>query len=135
MKKVLYIFLDILTVAFLIGSYVIQYFAKKRLGMIRWVNFKQMKIKESLPVDMLKYVALVAAVLLTLFIVRQFLKKRREMKKTDTVMLAILIILCAVYFVVTVFMSGSILAYYLVLPLIGLAVLAQIIRNALVVWS
>ena len=35
MKKIIYTFLDLLTIAFLIGGYVFQYFTRKKLGMLR----------------------------------------------------------------------------------------------------
>ena len=34
MKKIIYTFLDLLTIAFLIGGYVFQYFTRKKLGML-----------------------------------------------------------------------------------------------------
>ena len=52
MKKILYIIADLLIAALLAGAYVIQYFAKRKLGMNRWIVFKISKVKEALPVDM-----------------------------------------------------------------------------------
>ena len=46
MKKISYIFFDLLTIAFLIGAYAIQYFTKKKLGMLRWVNYHNMQFQK-----------------------------------------------------------------------------------------
>ena len=45
MKKISYIIFDLLTIAFLIGAYAIQYFTKKKLGMLRWVNYHNMQFQ------------------------------------------------------------------------------------------
>ena len=47
MKKISYIFFDLLTIAFLIGAYAIQYFTKKKLGMLRWVNYHNMQFQKN----------------------------------------------------------------------------------------
>ncbi len=47
MKKISYIFFDLLTITFLIGAYAIQYFTKKKLGMLRWVNYHNMQFQKN----------------------------------------------------------------------------------------
>ena len=47
MKKISYIIFDLLTIAFLIGAYAIQYFTKKKLGMLRWVNYHNMQFQKN----------------------------------------------------------------------------------------
>lgn len=54
MKKIIYTFLDLLTIAFLIGGYVFQYFTRKKLGMLRWVNYQNMQIQKNPVYDVLK---------------------------------------------------------------------------------
>lgn len=113
----------------------IQYFTKRKLGMLRWVNFKQSKIRESMPADVLKYVAVMIVLLLTIMVVRGFIEKRTRLGKIDTVMVAVLVILAAVYLGFTLFVtSETIRSYYLVMPMIGAASLMQVLRNGIAVW-
>ena len=74
MKKIIYTFLDLLTIAFLIGGYVFQYFTRKKLGMLRWVNYQNMQKN---PVyDILKYITVAAAIVLIVLIIVGYRKKK-----------------------------------------------------------
>lgn len=136
MKKVLFILLDLLSIAFLIGGYVIQYFTKRKLGMVRWVNYHERKAQEALPVDVLKYAAVIVVLLLTIIILRSFMKKKAKLGMLNAVMMAVLVVLAVVYLGCTLFITIEVTpAYFLILPMIGAAVLLQIIRDAIAVWT
>lgn len=136
MKKVLFAALDLLSIAFLIGGYVIQYFAKRKLGMVRWLNFHERKVREAIQVDVLKYAAVIAVLILTVIIVRGFMKKRADLGRIDAVMITVLVILTVVYLGFTMFLTiEATPAYFLILPMIGAAVILQILRNAIAVWT
>lgn len=136
MKKVLFILLDLLSIAFLIGGYVIQYFTKRKLGMVRWVNYHERKAQEALPVDVLKYAAVIVVLLLTMIILRSFMKKKAKLGMLNAVMMAVLVVLAAAYLGCTLFITIEVTsAYFLILPMIGAAALLQIIRDAIVVWT
>lgn len=136
MKRLFFVLLDILAIAFLGGGYVIQYFTKKKLGMVRWVNFHAMKIKEMMPVDILKYVAAIVMLILTVLVIGRYMKKKAEMGKTDAVMMAALMICSVGYLGLTIFLTSAVTpAYFLVLPLAGAAVLMLLIRNLIAVWT
>lgn len=135
MKKALFVLLDLLSIAFLIGAYVIQYFTKRKLGMLRWVTFQVSQMKEVMPVDLLKYIAVIVVLLLTAMIVGGFMKKRKSLEVTDMVMVVVLIILTAIYLGVTIFVTTEMIrSYYLVLPMLGAASLMLVIRNGFAVW-
>ena len=59
MKKISYIFFDLLTIAFLIGAYAIQYFTKKKLGMLRWVNYHNMQFQKNAVYGIVKYITVI----------------------------------------------------------------------------
>ena len=92
MKKIIYIFLDLLTIAFLIGGYAFQYFTRKKLGMLRWVNYQNMQIQKNPVYDILKYIIVAAIVLIVLSIVG-YRKKKELLGKIDFVMIVIMQIL------------------------------------------
>ena len=56
MKKISYIIFDLLTIAFWIGAYAIQYFTKKKLGMLRWVNYHNMQFQKNAVYGIVKYI-------------------------------------------------------------------------------
>lgn len=135
MKRILFVLLDVLSIALLAGGYIIQYFTKRKLGMLRWVIYTETKIKEMMPVDILKYSAALVAVLLTVILVRSYLKKRKSIGSLDRVMIAFPVILAVLYLGCTLLMTSEVTrAYYLVLPLIGASTLVQLIRSGIAVW-
>ena len=136
MKKVLYAVLDLLTVAFLIGAYVIQYFTKRKMGMLRWVNYKNLQFEKYMSFGVLKYVTVLVALILIIWIVITFKKNREMLRKIDFVMIVILCGLELAYLYITVGLSvQKIPSYYLILPLLGASVLMQLIRNGIAVGT
>ncbi len=134
MKKILFVFLDLLSIAFLAGGYAIQYFTKRKLGMVRWVVFKNKQLQEQMPVDVLKYAAAAFVLILAVFTLAGFLKKKAHRKKPDVVMAIFMAALTAGYLGFTILASeNSIRSYYLVMPMIGAAALLQVIRNMIAV--
>ncbi len=134
MKKILMIICDFFTLAFLIGGYIVQYFTRKKLGMMRWINFNTYKYQEKLPLDILKYVAVVVVIIFTLLIMIRFAKKRKAIKSLDRLMLIIMLIVILLYVVITIFTSKETLsAYYFVMPLLGMAALVQLIKVLIII--
>ena len=134
MKKIIYIFLDLLTIAFLIGGYVFQYFTRKKLGMLRWVNYQNMQIQKNPVYAILKYITVAAAIVLIVLIVMGYRKKKELLGKIDFVMIVIMQILGISYLGITVLKSiESFPAYYFLMPFLGAATLMQIIRNGIAV--
>ena len=74
-KNHLYIF-RFITIAFLIGGYVFQYFTRKKLGMLRWVNYQNMQIQKNPVYDILKYITVAAAIVLIVLIIVGYRKKK-----------------------------------------------------------
>lgn len=132
MKKVVYLILDILSLAFLAGGYLFQYYAKRKLGMMRWVNFQTTRYQKQMPVDLLKYAAAAAALLLLVIMLLLYRKKRDGAGRADAVMAAAQAVLVIGYVGFTVWGSlDKMRTYYLVMPMIGAAVLMLTIRNAI----
>ena len=135
MRRVMFFLLDIFSGLFLIGAYVIQYFTKRKLGMSRWVVYHQMKYQKMIPVDLLKYVAVIILFFLVLFIVRSFCRQKNH-GAIDKARIVCMLLLFVFYLGFTMIMNvGTIRSYYLALPLIGLSVVMQIIQNLMVVCT
>ena len=136
MKKAAYALFDLLTIVFLIGAYVIQYFTKKKLGMLRWVNYHNMQFQKNAVYGILKYITVVVASALIVLIIAGYKKKKEMLGKIDLVMSTIMVVLGMVYLGLTAFQSIETLpAYYFLMPLFGAATLMQIIRNGIAVGT
>lgn len=136
MKKISYILFDLLTIAFLIGAYAIQYFTTKKLGMLRWVNYHNMKIEKVAVYGILKYITVIVATVLIVLIIARYRKKKEALGKLDLVMIVIMSVLGIIYLGLTLLKSIKTLpAYYFLMPLFGAATLMQIVRNGIAVGT
>ncbi len=134
MKKIVMIIFDILTLALLASGYIIQYFTKRKLGMMRWINFHTYKYQEMLPLELLKYVAVSVIILLTVFIICRFMKKRKAAKMIDKITITVMAVLTLFDFGFALFSSlESVRAYYFIMPLLSVAALMQIMKNFVVI--
>lgn len=93
MKKIIYTFLDLLTIAFLIGGYVFQYFTRKKLGMLRWVNYQNMQIQKNPVYDILKYITVAAAIVLIVLIIVGYRKKKRMKNKKLWIFIGMIVLI------------------------------------------
>ena len=134
MKKISYIFFDLLTIAFLFGAYAIQYFTKKKLGMLRWVNYHNMQFQKNEVYGIVKYITVVVTIVLIVVIFAGYKKKKEMLGKINLVMIVVMSVLGIVYLGITIFKSIETLpAYYFLMPLFGSATLMQIVRNGIAV--
>ena len=134
MKKIVMIIFDILTLALLASGYIIQYFTKRKLGMMRWINFHTYKYQEMLPLELLKYVAVSVIILLTVFIIYRFMKKRKAAKMIDKITITVMAVVTLFDFGFALFSSlESVRAYYFIMPLLSVAALMQIMKNFVVI--
>ena len=103
MKKLAVLF-NALTVALVAGSVVLYYYAQRKLGLVRWLNFHSQGIKDAVDVDVVKYVVLALAVLLTAVMTWRILKApKRSGRAVVCVVFAIIVVLlyAAIVFFVT----------------------------------
>ena len=134
MKKIVMIIFDILTLALLASGYIIQYFTKRKLGMMRWINFHTYKYQEMLPLELLKYVAVSVIILLTVFIICRLMKKRKAAKMIDKITITVMAVVTLFDFGFALFSSlESVRAYYFIMPLLSVAALMQIMKNFVVI--
>lgn len=134
MKKIVMIIFDILTLALLASGYIIQYFTKRKLGMMRWINFHTYKYQEMLPLELLKYVAVSVIILLTVFIICRFMKKRKAAKMIDKITITVMAVVTLFDFGFALFSSlESVRAYYFIMSLLSVAALMQIMKNFVVI--
>ena len=133
-KKVAAIALSALSIVFLVGAYVLQRFAAQRLGLVRWLNARRQELSEAVAPEVLWYALLVIAVALFAFALWRMWKKG-ALKGAPRVVAALYALLVTAGFAVAVFsLTRSVTpAYFLIIPLIGIASLFQ--SASLLLWE
>lgn len=128
MKK-LHIILDLLAAAALFGAYKLKYYAVRKPGLVRWLNYNDNKLREAIPVGIVKYAVLAVAIILVAIVFSKVSKKTSEATVPDKVMTLVTAALTAYYAYATVHFTYDVSkAAFLIVPLIGFAEYLMIIR-------
>ena len=130
MKKLGYVLMVLLEAAALAGAYIINYFTNKKMGMARWVIYKNQGWERDYPMDTLKTVVMAVLILLTILVFLFFLKRKREAGKLFISMNVVMILLTLLYVSYTVISSRETMrAYYFLSLLFGIAAAVQILKT------
>ncbi|WP_346706465.1 hypothetical protein [Merdimonas faecis] len=130
MKKLGYVLMVLLEAAALAGAYIINYFTNKKMGMARWVIYKNQGWERDYPVDTLKTAVMAVLILLTILVFLFFLKRKREAGKLLISMNVVMILLTLLYVSYTVISSRETMrAYYFLSLLFGIAAAVQILKT------
>lgn len=130
MKKLGYVLMVLLEAAALAGAYIINYFTNKKMGMARWVIYKNQGWERDYPMDTLKMAVMAVLILLTILVFLFFLKRKREAGKLLISMNVVMILLTLLYVSYTVISSGETMrAYYFLSLLFGIAAAVQILKT------
>lgn len=128
MKKVIYWIVNLLEVAFLVGAYLVNYFTPRKMGMARYVMYKNMMIEEQYTnLQGMKMLAVGVVILLAIITITLYFTKRKNVKIS---MIIVTIIVTVLYCGFTMLNSkDTYTAFYLISPLIGCATLLQILKT------
>lgn len=130
MKKRGYVLMVLLEAAALAGAYIINYFTNKKMGMARWVIYKNQGWERDYPMDTLKTAVMAVLILLTILVFLFFLKRKREAGKLLISMNVVMILLTLLYVSYTVISSRETMrAYYFLSLLFGIAAAVQILKT------
>jgi hypothetical protein len=135
LKKIFYWVSTILQVLFLIAAYGIQYFSMKRMGMMRYVVFKNHEWEAQYPITILKYAAIAFLVVLCVAGILYMKTKKSNYitnKKTLT-MLIVDITLTLIFVLFTlIFSADNYRSYYFTSLILAIITLIQHIKILLV---
>lgn len=128
MKKVLYFLVTIIELAFIIGAYLFDYFAKAKLGMRRYLVYMNGKIEEQYPTQMIVYVLAVVIIVFMLIVICKALRIKKGRFEISSSIISVLI---------SIFTGGFILlsdrydnrAYYIVAVFMSVRALVQLIKS------
>ena len=129
MKKFGYFIVTFVEILFLAGAYLVQYFTRKKMGMARYVIYKNQGWERTFPMEALKYTAVTALTALALLLVIVLVLRRKQREKPVIAIHFGMIILTALYAAYTCFNSTETMrAYYFISLMLGAAALLQIIK-------
>ena len=127
MKKLIYCIVNLLEVALIIGAYLINYFTPKKMGMIRFVSYKNMMWEELYNLQSMKLIAILIVVLLTIITILFYFAKKRNL---NVEMIGFTLIISSIYVWFTAVNSvDTYKAFYFISPLLGLSALLQILKT------
>lgn len=129
-KKILYISATLLEVLGLLGAYMVQYFTRRRMGMARYVVYKNQGWEAKYPMELLARGAALAAAVLAVSLAVFFFKGYRKSGKMLWFMNAASILLTAVYVGFTWMKSADgFRAYYFISGILAAVSLIQMIKT------
>lgn len=133
MKKIISIILVFLSIAILAGANIVQHFAARKLGMVRWLNYHGQRLEDSLPLDLLFYLGLVLVIAITTFALRR-LWANRSLIGISSVAGAAYTVAVVAFFAISIIAitRDATPAYFLIRIMLGLSALLQI--ASLLIW-
>lgn len=136
MKKVAYLLALLLEVAALAGAYAVHYFTVRRMGMVRYVIYKNQGWERDYPMGALTMAGVLVIALLTAAVLILFLKKRKELSALILGMNVVMVILSVLYIGYTLMSSTETMPDYYFLSLLFLtAALVQAAKTAAAVLT
>lgn len=130
MKRVFFCLLDLISVAFLVGAYMINYYTRSKLGMVRWSNFNAHKLLERMPFETIKTIVLVLILFCAVLIFRKMWLRRAAGDRFDMVMMWVMAVLCAAcVWAVLTFRQGTCASWFLIIPAVYGSCLFVMLRN------
>jgi hypothetical protein len=120
----------ILEVLMLIGAYMVNYFTRNKMGMLRHVIHKNYIWEEKYPITNIQYAAILALIMLMLLVLILYIKRKPKLKKIVTIMSITMVIFVFSFIGFTLIYSAEeIRAFYYISLILGLVTLIQIIKT------
>ena len=136
MKKAGYILALLLEATALAGAYIVNYFTRRKMGMARYVIYKNQGWERDYPMELIKNSVMAVLILLTVLVLIAFLKKRREVSRLCAVMTLVMIVLTGLYTCYTLISSTETMrAYYFISLLFAIAAVVQVIKTGICVLT
>lgn len=129
MRKVGYLFLTLVELFLLLGGYLIQYFTKKKMGMARYVIYKNQRWERDYPLESWKTSVLLLIVLLTVAVVIFYIIRRNKLTKMTSMVNGGMVVM-TVFYTVFIAMNSikTLRAFYFISPILALVAIVQIIK-------
>ena len=130
MKKAAYISVTILEILCLAGAWDVQYFTRRKMGMARYVVYKNRGWEARYPMELLANGAALLMAVLAAALLLYFLRQRRNLPKTAWLMNAGMTALTSAYGGFTWMNSAQeVRSYYFISAILGAVSLIQIVKT------
>lgn len=97
LNKVFYIVVSILQVLLLAGTYVVNYFTRKKMGMLRFVIYKNNKWENSYPIAQIQSLIIILFIVLMILTLVLYLKRKSQLNKNVLRANIVMIVLVSIY--------------------------------------
>jgi len=135
MNKVFYAIATILQIILLVGTYVVNYFTQKRMGMMRYVIYKNGIFEKSYPIEKLQYLGIIVFIILMILVLGFYIKRKSKLNKSVLNMNIVMVVLTSIYVGFTLLYSTEdFRAFYFMSLMLGVATLIQTIKTFLSVF-
>ena len=127
MKKVIYWIVNVLEVALLTGAYLVNYYTPRKMGMFRFVVYKNMMWEERYNLQAIKSMSMIGIIILAIVTIAMYFIKNRNIRPS---MILITVLLTILYVGFSMFNTvDTYKAFYFISPMIGLVALLQILKT------
>lgn len=130
MKKLIVLF-NALTVALVAGSLVLNYFAQRKLGLVRWLNFHSQNIRDAVDIDVVRFAVLALVIVLAAIMLYRMLRVPRKSART-VACTAFAVVIILAYAAVALFLTHEATkADVFIVIMVGIAALLQTLNLAI----
>ncbi|SCH87410.1 MULTISPECIES: hypothetical protein [unclassified Romboutsia] len=131
-NKIFNIIATVLQILLLVGAYLVNYFTHKKMGMLRYIVYKNNLLENKYPIMKLQYITIAIFAILVVLILALYIKRKLQMSKYALSMNIFMVILFAIYAGFTLINSTETLrAYYYIGFMLEVTVFIQIIKTGI----
>ena len=131
-NKVFSIITTVLQILLLVGAYLVNYFTHKKMGMLRYIVYKNNLLENKYPIMKLQYITMIIFAIIVIIILALYIKRKSKLNKYALSMNIFMVILFAVYVSFTLLNSKETLrAYYYIGFMLEVTVFIQIIKSGI----
>jgi hypothetical protein len=129
MRKIGGIFLTIIELLSFLSGYIIQYFTERRMGMARYVIYKNQSWQREYPLELWKICILILILLLTIMVFVLCIKRWGRITKITRIENSFMLVMTAAYIsFILVKSTESMRAYYFIGLILAVIAVIQIIK-------
>lgn len=130
LNKVFYIVVSILQVLLLAGTYVVNYFTRKKMGMLRFVIYKNNNWENSYPIAQIQSLIIILFIVLMILTLVLYLKRKSQLNKNVLRANIVMVVLVSIYSGFNLLYSTEdFRAFYFMSAMLAVATFLQIAKT------
>ena len=130
-EKILYVIVTLMEIGLLVGTYILNYYTVKKLGINRTVNFMSAQWEKNYPIPQIKMIVILLLAAFSVLIICIYLKQKASLNKMVGIMVIVMCILSTLSIgYALIFSRGRMRAYYIICLMLAGAAALQLIKTA-----